>query len=43
MTDSAAEAYEILRDPTLFKWYVIPMLALVVYVYASEIERQNWS
>ena len=43
MTDSAAEALAILRDPTIFKWYFIPWLALVVYAYANEIERQNWS
>lgn len=42
-TESALEALSILRDPTIFKWYVIPLLALVVYVYASEIEHRNWS
>jgi len=42
-TESALEALSILRDPTIFKWYAIPLLALVVYVYAVEIERQNWS
>jgi len=33
----------ILRDGSQFQWYVIPLFALVVYVYAVEIERQNWS
>ena len=42
-TDSALEALSILRDGSLFQWYVIPLFALVVYVYAVEIERQNWS
>lgn len=42
-TESASEALSILRDPTIFKWYVIPLLALVVFVYANEIERQNWN
>jgi hypothetical protein len=42
-TESALIALSILRDPTLFKWYIIPLLALVVYIYAVEIERQNWS
>jgi hypothetical protein len=41
-TDSALEALAILRDPSQFQWYVIPLFALVVYVYAVEIERQNW-
>jgi len=42
-TDSALEALSILRDGSLFQWYIIPLFALVVYVYAVEIERQNWS
>ncbi len=42
-TESASQALEILRDPSQFTWYVIPLLALVVYVYANEIERRNWS
>jgi hypothetical protein len=43
MTHSAAEALRILRDGSQFQWYVIPLFALVVYVYAVEIERRNWS
>lgn len=42
MTPSALEAQRILRDSSQFQWYVIPLLALVVYVYAVEIERRNW-
>ncbi len=42
-TPSAAAALRILRDGSQFQWYVIPLFALVVYVYAVEIERQNWS
>ncbi len=42
-TDSAQQALSILRDGSQFQWYVIPLFALVVYVYANEIERQNWS
>lgn len=41
--DSAARALAILRDPSQFKWYVIPLFALIVYVYAVEVERRNWS
>jgi hypothetical protein len=41
-TESALQAQEILRDGSLFQWYVIPLFALVVYVYAVEIERRNW-
>jgi hypothetical protein len=43
LTDSAAQALSILRDTSLFQWYVIPLFALVVYVYSVEIERRNWN
>jgi hypothetical protein len=42
-TESALEALGILRDGSTFQWYVITLFALAVYVYAVEIERQNWS
>jgi hypothetical protein len=42
-TESASQALSILRDGGQFQWYVIPLFALVVYVYAVEVERQNWS
>ena len=41
-TESALQALNILRDGSQFQWYVIPLFALVVYVYAVEIERRNW-
>lgn len=43
MTQAAQAALSILRDPSQFKWYVIPLFALVVYVYANEIEKRRWS
>jgi hypothetical protein len=42
-TDAASQAQQILRDGGQFQWYVIPLFALVVYVYAVEVERQNWN
>lgn len=42
-TESATRALRILRDGSQFQWYVIPLFALVVYVYAVEIERKNWN
>lgn len=42
-TDSALAALSILRDGHQFQWYVIPLFALVVYVYAVEMERRNWN
>jgi len=41
-TASALEASRILRDGSQFQWYVIPLFAFVVYVYAVEVERGNW-
>ena len=43
MTEAAAQAVSILRDGSQFSWYVIPLFAFAVYVYANEIERRNWN
>jgi len=40
---SAAQAMRILRDPGQFQWYVIPLFALVVYVYGQEVQKRDWS
>jgi hypothetical protein len=42
-TAAALEASKILRDGSLFQWYVIIFFALVVYIYAVEVERKNWN
>ncbi|MGP3683206.1 hypothetical protein ACTVZO_00535 [Streptomyces sp. IBSNAI002] len=42
MTEHARDALLHLRDPDQFQWYVIPLLLLVIYVYANEVERRNW-
>jgi hypothetical protein len=42
VTDFTVEAQRMLRDETQFKWYVVTLLALVIYVYAVEVERQRW-
>jgi hypothetical protein len=31
-----------LREPTNFGWYIIPLLLVVIYVYAVEAEKKNW-
>src|ERR1700739_4323317 len=41
-TDFTLRALRAVRDPHLFKWYAIPLLALVIYAYANEIERHRW-
>ena len=43
MTESAQQALAILRDGSQFQWYVIPLFAIVVYIYANEIEKRNWN
>jgi len=42
-SQSATEILKNLRDPGHFEWYVIALFAFVVYVYAVEVERKNWS
>jgi hypothetical protein len=41
-TPAAAQAAQILRNPSTFQWYVIPLFALIVYVYANEVERRRY-
>ena len=43
MAESAEQALALLRDGSHFQWYVIPLLLIVMYVYANEVERKNWS
>ena len=31
-----------MRDPSLFKWYAVALLAFVIYAYANEVERKRW-
>jgi len=35
-TEFAQQALVILRDPSQFQWYVISLLAIVTYIYSSE-------
>lgn len=43
MTDFSQQALEILRDGDQFQWYVIPLFAIVVYIYVNEIDKRNWN
>ncbi len=46
MTEASRMALVGLRDLTTLKWYVIPLLAIVFYIYAKEINKArssgNW-
>ncbi len=43
MTPASERALHGLRDPTTLQWYVIPLLAIVFYVYAREISEARSS
>lgn len=42
-TEFAQQATDILRDESLFQWYVIPLLAIVAYIYGQEIHNRCWN
>ena len=41
-TDFTLQALRLVRNPHLFKWYAVTLLAFVIYVYANEVERGRW-
>lgn len=47
MTESTIKALDGLRDLSMLKWYVIPLLAIVFYIYTKEIKEAkkngNWN
>jgi hypothetical protein len=42
VTDFTVQAQRLLRSDDHFGWYVVTLLALVIYVYAVEVERRRW-
>ncbi len=40
--EATSQALALLRNGQPFQWYVITLLALVVYVYFNEISKKNW-
>jgi hypothetical protein len=36
------KALELLRNPQVFEWYFIALLAFVIYIYFNEITKKNW-
>jgi hypothetical protein len=42
VTSFTREAQHLLRHSGMFDWSTVTLLALVVYVYAVEVERANW-
>ena len=43
MTEASVRALATLRDLTMLKWYVIPLLAIVFYIYSTEIGKARRS
>lgn len=47
MTQASRQALENIRDLTMLEWYVIPLLAIVFYIYTSEMKKArlsgNWN
>ena len=43
MTESTLRALSGLRDPASLQWYVIPLLAIVFYIYVTEVSRARGS
>jgi hypothetical protein len=43
VTQFTREAQHLLRAPGMFNWSTVTLLALVVYVYAVEVQRGSWS
>ena len=42
-TPFATQAWNNVRDGSHFSWYVVPILVIVIYIYAAEVERRNWN
>ncbi|HRS97533.1 MAG TPA: hypothetical protein P5040_05050, partial [Smithella sp.] len=40
--EATQQALNILRSGETFQWYVIPLLVMVLYVYANEYEKGNY-
>lgn len=43
MSEATQSAMAILRDPSTLQWYVIPLLALLFYIYTIEVQKRDWS
>jgi hypothetical protein len=43
VTDFTREALDMLRQTDDFQWATVFLLIVVMYVYANEVERRNWS
>jgi len=47
MTEASVRALKDIRDLSMLEWYIIPLLAIVLYIYTSEMKKAktsgNWN
>lgn len=44
MSDYSKSALQILRNPqATLKWYIVPLLLVVMYIYYKQIKEKNWN
>ncbi len=43
MTETSQTTVNMLRDPANFQWYVIPLLLVVIYIYANEVQNKRFN
>lgn len=41
MTEASLEVLEVLRSPEKLQWHVVPLIALVIYIYDRELEKKR--
>ncbi len=42
-TNATQDAYAILRSPSLYQWYIVPLIVLIIYIYSLEVKKNNWN
>ncbi|QRY61599.1 hypothetical protein JVX90_14410 [Gordonia sp. PDNC005] len=42
MTQNALDALETLRSAANFQWSIVPIMVIVIWLYANEVEKRNW-
>lgn len=44
MSEYSLQALEVLRQPQkTFLWYIVPLLLVVIYAYAKEVQKRDWN
>ena len=43
LAESATKAQALIRDPSHFQWYLVPLLLLVLHAYGEQAAERRWS